>query len=148
MSMEDTPGVAATPRVRVLLPLPLDPGTYDYRIPRGMSLAPGAFVVVPLNRRQVIGVVWDGQPDPDLPAARLKDVIEALEVPPMTASLRRFVEWVAAYTLSPPGAVLRMAMSAPSALEPPPRQVGWTLAPEPPAEGKVRLTPERRRVLA
>ena len=148
MSMEDTPGVAATPRVRVLLPLPLDPGTYDYRIPRGMSLAPGAFVVVPLNRRQVIGVVWDGQPDPDLPAARLKDVIEALEVPPMTASLRRFVEWVAAYTLSPPGAVLRMAMSAPSALEPAPRQVGWTLAPEPPAEGKVRLTPERRRVLA
>ena len=31
----------------------------------------------------------------------------------MTASLRRFVDWVAAYTLSPPGAVLRMAMSAP-----------------------------------
>ena len=38
----------------------------------------------------------------------------------MTESLRRFVDWVAAYTLAPPGAVLRMAMSAPAALEPPP----------------------------
>ncbi|GGG20569.1 primosomal protein N' [Caldovatus sediminis] len=113
-----------------------------------MSLAPGTFVVVPLNRREMIGVVWDGPPDPDLPAARLKDVIEALEVPPMTASLRRFVEWVAGYTLSPPGAVLRMAMSVPAALDPPARQVGWTLAPRPPAEGAVRLTAERRRVLA
>jgi primosomal protein N' (replication factor Y) (superfamily II helicase) len=37
------------------------------------------------------------------------------------------VDWVAAYTLSPPGAVLRMAMSAPAALEPPPPQAGWQL---------------------
>jgi primosomal protein N' (replication factor Y) len=98
----------------------------------------------------MIGVVWDGTPDPGLPASRLKDVIEALDVPPMTPSLRRFVEWVAAYTLSPPGAVLRMAMSVPAALDPPARQAGWTLAASAAvaAAEAVRMTPERRRVLA
>jgi primosomal protein N' (replication factor Y) len=62
----------------------------------------------------------------------------------MTASLRRFIDWVAAYTLSPTGAVLRMAMSAPSALEAPGYRAGWRLGV---AEGQ-RVTPERARVLA
>ena len=79
-----------------MLPLPLEAGAYDYRIPPEMSLSLGAFVVVPLNQREMIGVVWDGAPDPDLPASRLKSVVQALDVPPMTPSLRRFVEWVAA----------------------------------------------------
>ena len=67
----------------------------------------------------------------------------------MIASLRRFVDWVAAYTLSPPGAVLRMAMSVPAALEPPAPQAGWTLAgPGSNRPRPARLTPERQRVLA
>ena len=37
--------VAETPRVRVLLPLPLA-GAYDYRVPQGMALAPGEVVAV------------------------------------------------------------------------------------------------------
>src|SRR5262249_49888297 len=71
------------------------------------------------------------------------------------ASLRRFVDWVATYTLSPPGAVLRMAMSAPSALEPMTPQAGWKRAPLPvedvritPERDRVRITPERDRVLS
>lgn len=102
-------------------------------------------MVVPLGRRQTIGVVWDGEPDPALPERRLRSVEQVLDAPPMTATLRRFVDWVAAYTLSPPGAVLRMAMSAPSALEPRAPRAGWRRAPHPP-EG-VRITPPRRRVL-
>ena len=102
--------------------------------------------MVPLGGREVIGVAWDGEPDSALPERKLRDVVAVLDVPPMTATLRRFVEWVAAYTLTPPGAVLRMAMSAPAALEPPTPQAGWRLA-EPVPDG-VRLTPERRRVLA
>lgn len=143
---------AATPphrmagqRVRVLLPLPLE-DAFDYRVPEGMSAAPGDFVRVPLGARETIGVVWDGAGDRDVAPARLRDVIEVLDVPPMTAVLRRFVEWVASYTLNPPGAVLRMAMSSPSALDPPAPQTGWRLAPLP-VEG-VRMTPERERVLA
>jgi primosomal protein N' (replication factor Y) len=53
---------------------------------------------------------------------------------------------VASYTLSPPGAVLRMAMSAPAALEPPPVAAGWALAPSG-GNSRPRITPERRRVL-
>ena len=38
----------------ILLPLPLA-GSYDYL---GEGLAPGDFVVVPLGKRETIGVVW------------------------------------------------------------------------------------------
>lgn len=137
--------VSSMPRIRVLLPLPLAAGAYDYRIPAGLAVQPGDFVVVPLGGRQVLGVAWDGAADPNLPEAKLRDVAGLLDAPPMTETLRRFVTWVAAYTLSPPGAVLRMAMSAPAALEPPPARAGWQLAnAEPPA----RVTPGRARVLA
>jgi primosomal protein N' (replication factor Y) len=129
-----------------MLPLPLDAGTYDYRLPAGLDAGPGHFVVVPLGGREAVGVVWDGAPDPSLPAHKLKNIQAVLEAPPMGESLRRFVEWVAAYTLSPPGAVLRMAMSAPAALEPLPAKVGWQAASGALRED-VKLTPARRRVL-
>ena len=44
-------------RVSVLLPLPLA-GAYDYRIPTGIDIAIGDYVVVPLGGRRVKGVVW------------------------------------------------------------------------------------------
>ncbi|MDT8265947.1 hypothetical protein RQ832_22040, partial [Roseomonas sp. DSM 102946] len=99
------------PRVKVLLPLPLD-GAYDYGVPEGMAVPPpGTFVEVPFGGRELRGVVWDGAPDPTLSEGKLKNLLGTLIVPPMTGSLRRFVDWVAAYTMAPPGAVLRMAMS-------------------------------------
>ena len=46
--------------------------------------------------------------------AKLKTVVaQARRAAAARRSLRRFVDWVAAYTLAPPGAVLRMAMSVP-----------------------------------
>ncbi len=141
-------GVASAPRVRVLLPLPLAAGAYDYRLPHGLEAPLGSFVVVPLNGRETLGVVWDGEADPALSPSRLRDVMAVLDVPPMGETLRRFVEWVAAYTLSPPGAVLRMAMSSPGAFTPPSAKAGWQRAP---SEGRnapdPRMTPARLRVL-
>ena len=129
-----------------MLPLPLA-GAYDYRVPPELDLGPGDLVVVPLGQREVFGVVWDPDPAAEgVAESRLKPVLARLPVPPMTASLRRFVDWVAAYTLSPPGAVLRMALSSPGAFEPPAPQAGWVLAP--PGNSQPRLTPERKRVLA
>ncbi|MBO1073568.1 primosomal protein N' [Roseomonas marmotae] len=123
-----SPQAAPRPRLRVLLPLPLA-GAYDYRVPAGMEPPPpGTFVQVPLGGRETTGVVWDGEADPELPERKLRDITHLLDVPPMTASLRRFVEWVAAYTVAPPGAVLRMAMSSPSALEPPMAKAGWRVS--------------------
>jgi len=143
-AMVTAAAVAPRPRCRVLLPLPLA-DAYDYRLPPGMEAPPGSFVTVPLGRREMIGVVWDGEPDPDLPESRLRDIRAVLDAPPMTATLRRFVDWVAAYTLSPRGAVLRMAVSVPAALDPRPPRTGWRRA-DPPA-ASARITPQRRAVL-
>jgi primosomal protein N' (replication factor Y) len=129
----------------ILLPLPLA-GSYDYLVD-GLALAPGDFVVVPLGRRETIGVVW-GPGTGEVPGHKLKPVIARLDVPPLPEVTRRFVDRVAAYTLSPPGAVLRMAMSVSAALEPPRLMPAWRLAQEPPAEASPRETPARQRVRA
>src|SRR5258708_39898327 len=103
--------------VRVLLPLPLA-DAYDYSVPEGLDVAAGQFVIVPLGKRETLGVVW-GEGSGEVPAAKLRDVIDVLPALPMVDALRRFVDWVAAYTLAPPGAVLRMALGSTSALEAP-----------------------------
>ena len=41
-----------------MLPYPF-PGPFDYRVPPGMDPQPGDVVLVPLNRREEVGVVWD-----------------------------------------------------------------------------------------
>jgi primosomal protein N' (replication factor Y) len=112
-------------RVAVLLPLPLN-HPYDYKVPSGLDVAPGDIVLVPLGKREVTGVVWErqeGEPGTkdssqgsDALEDRLRLIIRRYQVPPMTTLLRRFVEWVADYTMSPQGAVLRMALSVPDAL--------------------------------
>ena len=98
----------------MLLPYPF-PGPFDYRAPEGMVLLPGDLVLVPLNRREEVGVVWDG---PGLPAAgekpvpehRLRSIIAVIDTPPMREDIRRLIDWIAGYTLSPPGDVMRMAL--------------------------------------
>ena len=72
-------------------------------------------VAVPLGPRTVNGVVWDREPD-DVPADKLKSVLERLPAPPLPDVSRRFVEWVAGYNMSSWGPVLKMAMSVPAAL--------------------------------
>jgi Primosomal protein N'' (replication factor Y) - superfamily II helicase len=106
----------------ILLPLPLA-GSYDYL---GENLAPGDFVVVPLGKRETIGVVW-GPGTGEVAEIKLKAVIAKLDAPPLPEITRRFIDRVAAYTLAPPGAVLRMAMSVSTALEPPRMIAAWRL---------------------
>ena len=132
---------AARKRVPVLLPYPF-PGPFDYAVPEGMAVQPGDLVLVPLNRRAEVGVVWDaGQGDP-VPAAKLKPVDAVLDAPPMQPALRRFIDWIAAYTLAPPGDVLAMALRL-NALAPPVPQAGWSLADPLP---QAKLTAARQRV--
>jgi len=142
---------SAVRHVRVLLPLPL-PAALDYLAPEGEAPPePGSLVRVPLGVRSLVGVVW-GEADGELPIERLKPVAEALPIPPLRPELRRFVERVAAYTIAPSGAVLRMTMSVPAALQPPrPRRVcavsSAGLAVLSGAAPEKRLTPTRHRVL-
>ena len=128
--------------VRVLLPLPLA-DAYDYSVPEGLDVAVGQFVIVPLGKRETLGVVW-GEGTGEVAVARLRDVIEVLPALPMADPLRRFIDWVAAYTLAPPGAVLRMAMSSPSALEAPKTELVYR--PSADAGDTLKLTAARCRV--
>jgi primosomal protein N' (replication factor Y) len=129
--------------VDVLVPVALD-HTYSYRVPHGLELAVGDVVAVPLGRSEAIGVVWadDVAINPGL-HNRLKDVEARLDVPPLKPELRKFVDWVSNYTLSPRGMVLRMTLRM-GELGPERERVAVRLAGAPPQ----RLTPARRRVMA
>jgi primosomal protein N' (replication factor Y) len=132
-------------RVSVLLPLPLA-GPLDYRLPPGDHASPGSVVMVPLHGRTLHGVVWDSAPDPSFPLARLKPLTLAPGLPSLAPVLRRFIDWVAAYTLSAPGEVLAMTIRAPLLVAQPERlATGW-LPGETLPEGP-QTTPARRRLL-
>src|SRR5215471_9536920 len=143
-SVENADAKASRKTVRVLLPLPLA-DAYDYSVPAGAEVAPGHFVVVPLGKRETLGVVW-GEGTGDVAAERLRDVIEVMPAQPMAPALRRFIDWVSAYTLSPPGAVLRMALGSTSALEAPRTELVYRPSAAA-SDPSIKLTPQRRRVL-
>ncbi len=134
----------ATRVVDVLVPVALDQA-YSYRVPDGLELAPGDVVTVPLGARgETTGVVWAENLDPNPRLHnRMKNVVGKHDVPPLKTELRTFVDWVAAYTLSARGMVLRMALRMGEHLGPPRERVGVRLGGPPPA----RMTAARSRVL-
>jgi primosomal protein N' (replication factor Y) len=126
-------------RVPVLLPYRFA-GPFDYAVPDGIALAPGDVVLVPLGPREVVGVVWDKPAEgaqaedaavPEVAESRLRAVIAPLDTPPMLPAMRRFVDWVAAYTLSAPGDVMAMALRVVTR-HPAPARAAWRLAPAAP----------------
>src|SRR3954449_11503285 len=130
---------SSTRVVDVLVPVALNQA-YSYRVPRGMELEPGDVVCVPLGPREVVAVVWakNDHPDPRL-HNRLKDVGEKLDVPPLKAELRALVDWVAKYTLSARGMVLRMTLRMGENLGPERMRLGVRLV----GETSRRLRPAR-----
>ena len=132
----------------VLLPVALDQ-TYDYRLPADIEVAPGMFVLVPFGAQTRIGIIWDasvGEGDRPVPDKRLKSVTQALDVPALPASSLRFAEWVARYTLTPLGMVVRMMMGSPAVFEPARPRFGVRAVQG--AADPSRLTPARKRAIA
>jgi len=130
--------------VDVLVPVALD-RAYSYRVPEALTLAPGDIVNVPLGAREATAVVWAENPKPNPRLDnRLKDVEEKLDIPPLKDELRAFVDWVANYTLSSRGMVLRMCLRMGEHLGPARERTGVRLSGAPPP----RLTAARSRVLA
>src|SRR6201991_4611698 len=134
---------ASTRIVDVLVPVALNQ-TYSYRVPRGMELKAGDVVGVPLGPREVLGVVWaeNANPDPRL-HNRLKEVAEKLDVSSLKPELRSVVDWVANYTLRPRGMGLRMCLRMGENLGPERTRAGVRLTGDPPK----RLTPARQRLM-
>lgn len=125
----------------VLLPLALGQA-YSYLIPEGMTLATGDFVEVPLGTRSMLGCVWtSGGAAPE--GRKLREVTRKFDAPPLSETHRKFVDWLAAYYLEPPGNVLRMVMRVPAALDDPKSQMAWVLGDAKPP----KLTSQRTRVL-
>ncbi len=134
--MTDDPTVV----VDVLVPVAVDTA-YSYRAPAELKLEPGACVDVPLGTRHATGVVWalrEGGGD------NLKSVAAIRDWPPLKKPLRDFIDWVARWTLSPRGMVLRMAIRAHEIVEPPAPKFGVAATGKPPS----RMTDARARVLA
>lgn len=143
MAPSDGSSAPKADRVKVLLPMPIG-GGYDYRVPADMTVSAGDFVRVPLGPRQMTGVVWGPAVD-EVPEDKLKAVIARHDAPPLAQAHRRFVDWIAAYSVAAPGSVLRMSMSIPEALDPPAPVTGYRLSVFAPANP--RITPKRQQVL-
>ncbi|WP_426128082.1 primosomal protein N' [Pararhizobium sp. PWRC1-1] len=129
--------------VPVLVPMPA-PKPYSYAVPEGMAVEPGSIVQVPLGPRQVLGVVWDGIDDGSVDPKKLKAITRVFDCPPLAKDMRTFLDWVATYTVSPPGLVARMALRAPAAFDPEPMIEGLRLTETRPE----RMTSARERVIA
>jgi primosomal protein N' (replication factor Y) len=128
--------------VDVLVPVALDKA-YSYRVPADMEVAAGDIVAVPLGPREAMGVVWgEGTARPGLDN-RMKDIAEKLPYPPLKAELRRFIDWVANYTLASRGMVLRMALRMGNDLGAERERIGVRLVGPKPQ----RMTSARARVI-
>ncbi len=129
--------------VDVLVPVALD-RCYSYRAPESLDLKPGDLVAVPLGTRETLGIVWDADPDAPMGSgANLKAVSARHDWPPVSPTLRRFVDWIASYTLAPRGMVARMAIRDPDRAEPERPRYGIRLT----GNACDRLTAARSRVI-
>ncbi len=96
--------------VDVLLPVAVG-SAYSYRVPEGMEVAPGDIVVVPLGPRMMLGCVWPRAENPKpVDPAKLKPIHRRYDVAPLSPAMLAFIRWIADYTVTPPGMVLRLAL--------------------------------------
>ncbi len=109
--------------VGVLLPLPLA-GAYDYKLPPGTDVPRGTLVAAPLGNREVLGAVW-GKAEGAVGDNRLKEAVPLDGAPALPEKLCDFIDWVADYTLNPPGAILAMALRSRGAFEPETKRIAY-----------------------
>jgi len=128
-------------RVGILLPLPLS-GAYDYKLPRGVEPRRGLVVSAPLGSRESLGVVW-GNASGEVGDNRLREASPLEGEPQLPFGLCDFIDWVAQYTMTPPGLVLAMALRSRQAMSPETPRTAYIKAGTLPA----RMTPARARVL-
>ncbi len=145
---EQAENAAPAGTVSVLVAAPVD-RAYSYSLAPGMIAMPGDIVMVPLGSRSMPGVVWNDEGE-DTKGRKLKAVASLCNIPPMPDVQRRFIDWVAQYTMSPRGFVLKMALSVPGALEEGDAVKAYVLSSSRTkgnGQGAARLSPSRRKVL-
>lgn len=120
-------------------------GPLDYKVPEGMDVGPGSVVECPLGPRTVIGIVWEAErlAGTEVPAEKLRPLRDVLPVPPLSAALRRLIEWTADYYVASLASVARMALSSGGALKGPATMTEYRLTGGMPE----RMTPQREAAL-
>ncbi|KNH02360.1 primosome assembly protein [Qipengyuania citrea LAMA 915] len=116
-------------------------GPLDYKVPEGMDVGPGSVVECPLGPRTVIGIVWEAErlAGTEVPAEKLRPLRGVLPVPPLSAALRRLIEWTADYYVASLASVARMALASGGALKGPATMTEYRLTGGMPE----RMTPQR-----
>lgn len=99
----------------VLLPLPFTQA-FSYGYESSEPLIPGQFVTVPFRGRKMTGVIWPKNLTEDkVKSFKIKNITEVYPIPALSEEMQRFIKWVASYTMTPTGQVLKMCLSAPKA---------------------------------
>lgn len=127
----------------VLTPFPIDKA-YDYALPDNLQAEGGTYVCAPLGTRETLAVVW-GEGAGDVKPEKIKSILTTYDVPPLPDVHRKFLDWVSHYTMAPKGAVLKLTLSVPKALDPPVTITGYVLGGEQISEAGV--SPAAKRVL-
>ncbi len=127
---------------------------FDYLPPPAAAPpAVGARVRVPLGRRRAVGIVLEASDASQIPAARLKAILEVLDpVPVLDATLRELLAWAAQYYHHPLGEVCASALPRALRLGAPaaPAEERWTITDAGLAAvtaGEPRRAPRQRELL-
>jgi len=130
--------------IGVLLPLPFNE-PFDYKVDGDVAL--GDIVRVPFGKEMQIGVVWKYGKSSKLEDAKIKSIMEKINLPCLNAELRRFVEFVASYNMAFLGLVLKMVLSAKGIFDDPKMNVLYELSGKTLAEAKLKNSDARWRVV-
>ncbi len=115
----------------------------DYLAPEG-GCKIGSFLILPLGKRKVMGVVWgagDGQYD----RSKLRNAISVIDAPPMSSSMRKFLEAVSDYTITPLNLILRLCTRVPDLNKPSVTQKVFSLDSN---HSGFKKTPQRDRLIS
>ena len=95
-------------RVKVLLPVSLD-GLFDYEVEGAVDA--GQLIRVPFGSRRLTGCVWQTQRDKGY-HSKYRGTLRVGDVLPLSLNqdVRAFIDWSAAWTCSPRGGFLRLAL--------------------------------------
>jgi primosomal protein N' (replication factor Y) len=140
--MSESVGMAPQSALAIAVAAPVG-GIYDYLAGPAVGAVRGTIVVVPFGRRHLPGIVM-GVAIGDVQVAKLRAVESLVTLPPLSDALVQFIERVAAWTMAPLGAVVKMVLSQPAAFDRPPQQKRYSIGT--PA-GETRLTTARQHVL-
>ncbi len=130
--------------VGVLLPLPFD-CVFDYKVDEDVIL--GQVVRVSWGKEQQYGVVWTDGKSSELDDLKIKHISEIVDVPPLSAQLRKFIEWVASYNMAPLGLVLKMVIIGKSIFDHIPMNCLYRLTGKTLAEAKLKNSDSRWQVM-